>query len=72
LGDKEAPESEHKLEREGLEIRRARRALEIIDKYPDYFRQLWQREEQAFKRQAHEREQIQRRGRDHDRGGWSR
>jgi hypothetical protein len=45
--------------------------VEIIDKHQDHFRQLWQREEQAFKRQAQEREPNQRRSRDRDRG-WGR
>jgi hypothetical protein len=71
---KKRAEYTHKLEREGQEIRRARRALEIIDNHRDHFQQLWQREERAFQRQAHEREQHQRRGRgrDHGRGGRSR
>lgn len=65
---------QQQLEREGEEIRRARRSLEVIDKHPDHFRQLWHREEQKFKRelQQQERERNQRRSRDRGRGGWSR
>ena len=66
---------QQQLEREGEEIRRARRSLEVIDKHADHFRQLWQREEQVFKHQLQqERERNQRRSRDRDRGqgGWSR
>jgi hypothetical protein len=61
---------QQQLEREGEQIRRARRTLEMIDKHSDHFRQLWQREEQAFKRQLQqqERERNQHRSRDRDRG----
>ena len=58
---------QQQLERDGNEIRRARRALEIINKHQDHFRELWESEEQVFKRQAQERERNQRRSRDRDR-----
>ena len=71
---KKSLQYQQQLERDGEGIRRARRALQIIDKHSDHFRQLWQREEQAFKRQLQqqERERNRRRSRDRDRGGWSR
>lgn len=63
---------QQQLEREGEGIRSARRTLEIIDKHSDHFGQLWQREEQRFKRELRqqERERDQRRSRNG--GGWSR
>jgi hypothetical protein len=69
-GAKKRVQYQQQLEREVAEIRSARRSLEIIDKHPDHFRQLWEREEQAFKRvQQQQRERSQRRSRDR---GWGR
>ena len=59
---------QQQLEREGEEIRKAKRSLRVIEANPEHFRKVWKREEQAFQN----REREQRRGRgDRDRG-WSR
>lgn len=74
-GTKKRVQYQQQLEREGKDIGRARRSLQVIDKHEDHFRQLWNHEEQAFRRQLQqERERTQRRSGDRDRGrgGWSR
>lgn len=60
---------QQKLERQGDEIRQARRFLGVMEKNRDHFRNLWQREDRSF---LHDLERNQRRDRDRGRGGRSR
>jgi hypothetical protein len=58
---------QQQLEREGEEIRKAKRFLEVIEAHPEHFQRFWRREIQE-RRDARERDERRRR----DRGGWSR
>jgi hypothetical protein len=59
---------QQQLEREGEEIREARRSLQVVEQNREHFQQVWKREEQSFRQERREQEQR----RDRDRGGWSR
>ena len=59
---------QQQLEREGEEIRKAKRCLGVIDAHPEHFQEFWKQENQAGHKRAH----SQHRSRDRDRDGWSR
>ena len=57
---------QQQLERQGEEIRKARRLLGVVEKNRDHFQQLWQREHQSFLQKM--QDLGRRRSRDLDRG----
>lgn len=79
----EQPEYERKIESEAQVIQEARGKLKVIDDHPEHFKQVFEREHQAWRdkqpkqeRQPERKPEPQRghdRGRDHERDdGWSR
>ena len=57
---------QQQLEREGEEIRKAKRFLGVIESNPEHFQKFWQREDQAlFQKRAHKHERTPDRGRGH-------
>jgi hypothetical protein len=56
-----------KLERQGDEIRKARKFLRVMEQNQDHFQRLWQREDRSFLRDLRDLE-SRRRSRDRDRG----
>jgi hypothetical protein len=60
---------ERRLKLEGEEIIKAKRYVGVIDGNKDHFQKFWRREEQLRMQNV---KRDERRGRDRDRGGWSR
>jgi hypothetical protein len=57
---------QQQLEREGAEIQRARKYLQVIEHNAEHFRRVWEREDRIFRQQREQREQH--RSRDRGRG----